>query len=393
MTFASVSNSNQAKRYSNDNWRDENPLGFADGPNKYRYAGNDPINFRDPSGLSAAGNPLDTLRNAFTRTAAAALRTFNPLLSATIDVGIGLGAGLINSQPRGLRGPNATAAPKPPAPEPPRLIRQLVPGVPIVPQPVENLTGVRAALDNPQRFVMANHQGQGNFVVDLKDGGIRFVTDENILPIDTRLFRAQEAKRNAQTQAQALTLVQEGLITISPVHETTRDLGIAYLGTDFFEPNRKISGDERRAAFVFSLLPGGNSRQVSYADEVLEGFQQVRLFDLPVFQRGKLAEFEPRLLPSGRGGLPFNAETIDAPPGIGVTTIDLSKKSFQTERGLVNRVNSKAARLIPLPADNKQLRIGVPDDVPMTKEQSEAFEMLRRILGGQGVELEVIPIN
>lgn len=40
---------------------DEYPIGFADGPNPYRYAGNDPINFYDPSGLSAQGNPLNNL--------------------------------------------------------------------------------------------------------------------------------------------------------------------------------------------------------------------------------------------------------------------------------------------------------------------------------------------
>ncbi len=39
----------------------EDPI--QEGANWYRYAGNDPINFRDPTGLSQAGNPLNNLFN------------------------------------------------------------------------------------------------------------------------------------------------------------------------------------------------------------------------------------------------------------------------------------------------------------------------------------------
>ena len=39
----------------------EDPSGFADGPNPYRYAGNDPVNYTDPTGLTQAGNPLNNL--------------------------------------------------------------------------------------------------------------------------------------------------------------------------------------------------------------------------------------------------------------------------------------------------------------------------------------------
>ncbi len=391
--IATPSNRKGLKPSTRNSWRDETPLGFADGSNKYRYAGNDPINFRDPTGLRAAGNPLRNLRRIATRAVTTAVRAFNPLLSATVDAGVGLATSFVNSRPSGLRPKPSTVAAKRPAADPPKLVRQIVPGLPIVPRLVRDLPGVRAALENPQRFAIANHRGQGNFVVDIKDGSVRFVTGSEVQPIETRLHLAREAARNAAQRGQALTVTQEGLIAISPLHETARDIGIAAFGRDPFEPGRRFDSQERLGAFVFSAVPGGDSSKIRYVDKVTKGFQQIRLFDLPPLKRGRLDELDPRLLPKGRQGLPFNFEVIDALPGTSVTTIDISKKSYQTASGIINRVNSKTGRLSRYPAKNLQLRIGIPDDVPLTKVQSEAFGKLKQVLKEQRVRLEVIPIN
>ena len=54
---------NKARWYDPHSGRflSEDPI--QEGANWYRYAGNDPINFRDPTGLSQAGNPLNNLFN------------------------------------------------------------------------------------------------------------------------------------------------------------------------------------------------------------------------------------------------------------------------------------------------------------------------------------------
>ncbi|MEO1498511.1 MAG: RHS repeat-associated core domain-containing protein [Planctomycetota bacterium] len=56
---------NRARWYDAEQGRflSEDPIGFAGGdPNVYRYASGDPVNFRDPSGLTPAGNPLVALQ-------------------------------------------------------------------------------------------------------------------------------------------------------------------------------------------------------------------------------------------------------------------------------------------------------------------------------------------
>ncbi len=70
---------NRARWYAPDTGRfiSEDPIGFGDGPNVYRYAGNNPVTFVDPSGLAIAsplnglaggfgGNVVSTIGNAFT---------------------------------------------------------------------------------------------------------------------------------------------------------------------------------------------------------------------------------------------------------------------------------------------------------------------------------------
>lgn len=43
----------------------EDPIGFGDGSNVYRYAGNNPILYIDPSGLSTQGHPLNSLAGGY----------------------------------------------------------------------------------------------------------------------------------------------------------------------------------------------------------------------------------------------------------------------------------------------------------------------------------------
>ena len=184
------------------------------------------------------------------------------------------------------------------------LIRELTPGIPIVPRSRQDLPGVRQALDNPQRFAIANHQGTGNFVVDLEGGGVRFVTGETVLPIDTQIKIAQNAADAAATEAMALNLSQEVLITLSPYHETRRDFEIAAFGIDPYTL-RRVSADDRRAAVVFLVLPGGNSGQKGLADDTLDAInrfhrsglspEEIRLFQLQDIKAGRNINSNPTL--------------------------------------------------------------------------------------------------
>ncbi len=52
---------NRARWYDPNTGRFISEDAVGDGTNLYRYSGNDPINFRDPTGLFQAGNPLNDL--------------------------------------------------------------------------------------------------------------------------------------------------------------------------------------------------------------------------------------------------------------------------------------------------------------------------------------------
>ena len=63
-----MSDQSRARWYDPNSGRfiSEDPIGFADGPNPYRYAGNNPILYVDPTGLfSENAYPLNNLAGGF----------------------------------------------------------------------------------------------------------------------------------------------------------------------------------------------------------------------------------------------------------------------------------------------------------------------------------------
>ena len=257
--------------------------------------------------------------------ASSTLRTFNPVANTVVSAGLGLGAATLKALP-------PVQPKRAPINDAPQLVHQITPGVPIAPRDVRDLPGIRPVIDNPQRFVAANHSNQGHFVVDTKDLSVRFVTGEAYLPIDERIRRSQIEGRTAAGQAQFLTVVQEGLVTFSPFHETGRDLSILLTGKDYLvDPSVRYTTDDRFNAGKMLLLPAANSGQIRYADEVLDGLQvrgrtlgqqqgrefrvdQLQLYEFdanqPKHVRGFLQNERRRLEGSG-GGL---SETA-TPPG------------------------------------------------------------------------------
>ena len=292
----------------------EDPIG--EGPNHYRYAGNDPVNFYDPTGLSQAGNPLNALAGGYSggkvapapkinpnllnsptfntvniggynynsgparsgsslsglgniarSVTTSATRSFNPVVTTVVNAGLGIGAASFAAIPpvrSGNAGRNTS----------PQLIREIAPGRPIVPQQIGDVPGVRSAIENPNRYITTNHSNNGNFVVDTQGEGVRFVTGDNYLPIDERYQRAGQQAREAAGQARFLSGVQEALVTISPIHETGRDVSAVLTGRDYLvDSNVRYTTQDRVNAAGYLFIPGGNSGQVRYADEALDGLR------------------------------------------------------------------------------------------------------------------------
>jgi hypothetical protein len=266
--------------------------------NRYRYALNNPVLYIDPTGLFTVkptqylpalnGNVTGFGRGTFSPTAGnLAYSNFDaPVSTSTWNVAanslanggysvlknytssftraaVASGVSLAASIPLvgQIRGPSNDDG----------YVRELVPNVPIVPTRPEDLPlyiqRERSRSDTYQ-LPIVSHQGQGYFVPG-RDGSVQFVTDEAVLPIATRLHQAGNAAQDARHRAAFLTAVQEGLIAISPAHETARDIGVAGFNYDYAEPNLRFSTEDRANAAFFLAMPGGNSGQMRRADDIL----------------------------------------------------------------------------------------------------------------------------
>jgi len=101
---------------SNARWYDprmgrflgEDPTGFDAGdPNFYRYAGNDPVNYTDPTGLSQAGNPLSSLFSGVTK---AVTSTANKIAGAVQSIGNSVNSIYNSSQYYAAASPTASSS-------------------------------------------------------------------------------------------------------------------------------------------------------------------------------------------------------------------------------------------------------------------------------------------
>ena len=338
----------------------EDPIAFdGNDPNLYRYAGNDPVNSTDPTGTTQQGNPLNNLFNS------------GPTYSANQLFG---GAQNINISRTPTRNSSVTTLPlafPAGAVQParsdtvgiqttPRLVREITPGRPIVPQTVNDLPGVRQALENSNRYVISNHSDQGNFVVDLKDGGVRLVTGDPYLPIDERYRRAGIEGRNAANLAQFMTLAQEALVSASPIHETSRDVGVSLFGYDYVEPNRTISTNDRLQAGFLLFAPGGNSGQVRLADDFVDEVLRINNNK----QISRLREFRVDQKLQGR----FGAENV------------------LTERTLLDARGNKVVD--PVTGTGRRLDFVVLDESGNARYLPEVTSRNQALQGGKRPQLE-----
>jgi RHS repeat-associated protein len=336
----------------------EDPSGFdADDPNLYRYVGNDPINHADPTGLvlqkpttnltgfgggsfnpyanslAYGGTPLisnpppvnyagvgsatlSTFGNVFN----SAANTLFPGLTATTTTnrsGVGATGASISSLPPVQYVPPrpvGTSGAKGVGVDSDGYVRRIAGNNIAASEPGQLPIRLQQALNDPLRYQVRSHQGLGYNIVDLHSGSVNFIDNVEALPIATRQLQLRsEAQGNARA-AQMLTLAQEAAVSLSPIHETVRDFRVLTEGYDYVEPNRVVTSEDRKAALIFMFTPGGNSRQVRTANDLLDfadEFRHLRIRpNLPQHQgrefridQLELLEFDPNAPAHVRGWL------------------------------------------------------------------------------------------
>jgi hypothetical protein len=131
---------------------------------------------------------------------------------------------------------------------------------------------VQQAINQPDRYGVSSHQGQGYIIAD-PSGAVHFVNDAEVLPTLTLMNRARSEAYEAAGQQSALRFYGNVLTSMSPVHDAARDFGIAGFGYDYFEKNDRFTAQERFEAVLFSAAPGGNAGQARYADDLLDAIR------------------------------------------------------------------------------------------------------------------------
>jgi RHS repeat-associated protein len=310
----------------------EDPIGFDAGdPNLYRYVGNSPLNAVDPTGLVQAGNPLTNLFNNFYSggysggtvsahkpinqfvgsTNIFAGSTYNPYAAPLANLG-----SPIISQPRPSSSPglslgtlgyvlgnsvyNAAASVVAPASRAALSagisLATSIPsfgqvGTSAADRYITKFGGqsipaqqhgdlpirVQQAINQPDRYGVTSHQGQGYYITD-PSGAAHFVNNDEVLPTLTLMNRARSEAYEAAGQQSALRFYGNVLTSISPIHDAARDLGIAGIGYDYFEKNDRFTAQERFEAVLFSAAPSGNAGQARYADDLLDTLDEFRRY-------------------------------------------------------------------------------------------------------------------
>jgi RHS repeat-associated protein len=307
-------------------WLSEDPLGpdASDSPNLYRAFANSWPNTGDPSGLSPQGNPLNnlyaslaggfsgnkvapykppvstfnyldpigSLKTSFAGVnsigRAASIPTRAPISSFDRTLGNVAYTAIANSVSPGTKaalGAGIAFASSIPAltqvrsSSPDRYITEF--GGQAIParQQHELPIRVQQAIDAPDRYLVAPHQGQGYMIAD-PSGAVRYINNDEVLPTSTQMYNARRAADFAKGQELALRIAGEVAISISPAHETSRDLGILFGGYDYYEPNRQITFDDRRAAMMFLAAPGGNSGQLHTGDALIDAVRAGQVYEV-----------------------------------------------------------------------------------------------------------------